>query len=63
MENQGYYNLHFMQVLYKGSTKGTKGSETKPEQKYHKSKCKKYYLLLYGRNLPVIGKEISEAEK
>lgn len=53
-----------MQILYKGSTRGTKGSETKPEQeKYHVYKCKKYYLLLYGRNLPVTGKETGEAEK
>lgn len=56
METQGYYNLNFMQVLYTGSTKG---SNTKPEQeKYCECKYKKYYLFLYGRNLPVFGKEI-----
>lgn len=40
------------------------GEKPKPEQeKNRKGDSKRYCFLFYGRNLPVVGKTISEAEK
>lgn len=47
-------------ISCKFCTQGAK--EVKPNQNKY-PKCERYYLLLYGRNIPVIGKDISENEK